>query len=134
MNKHQNAGENCAFFQCRPCRGYSYVSISQDIRSSSLTCATQQFLKLLQNSKECTGGFFQPATFNFIQLSVSFVKFLETHLFWKTSCELVLKGQFYEKWRTDIFIIIKRHLEVDSSFKKQTLRGKVDIREPFKES
>ena len=52
--------------------------------------------------------------------------FLETPLFWKTSCELVLKGEFYEKWLTDILIIIKRYLEVDISFKKQTLRGKVD--------
>ena len=32
---------------------------------------------------------------------------------------------FYEKWRTDILIIIKRYREVDSYFKEQTLWGKV---------
>ena len=42
---------------------------------------------------------------------------------WKASCELVLKGKFYEKCLTDILLIIKRYREVDSSFKKQTLQG-----------
>ena len=36
MNEYQNAGENCAFLQCGPCRRYLYAGISQDIRSSSL--------------------------------------------------------------------------------------------------
>ena len=44
--------------------------------------------------------------------------FLGTLLLWKTSCKLVLKGEFYEKWLTDILIIIKRYQEVNSSFKK----------------
>ena len=35
MNEYRNAGENFTFLQCGPCRGYSYVMISQDIRSSS---------------------------------------------------------------------------------------------------
>ena len=91
------------------------------------------FYKIQRNAPALEVFFnLQPSTLlkerrRYIQLSVSFVKFLETPLFWKSSYELVLKGEFYEKWRTDIFIIIKRYLEVDSSFKKQTLRGKVDI-------
>ena len=46
-------------------------------------------------------------------------KFLGTFLLWKTSCELVLKGEFNEKWRTDIPILImtalakNRHCEVN---------------------
>ena len=48
---------------------------------------------------------------------------------WKTSWELVLK----EKWRTDI-LYDKRYSEFDGSFKKQTLQGKVYIREPSIES
>ena len=38
-----------------------------------------------------------------------------------------LKEEFYEKCLTDILIIKTRYREVDSSFKKQTLRGKVYI-------
>ena len=54
--------------------------------------------------------------------------FLRTVLSWKNSCELVLKGQFYEKWWTDILIIIKRYREVDSSFKKDIARESVYLR------
>ena len=60
--------------------------------------------------------------------------FLGTLLLQKTSCELVFKGEFYKKWQTNILIIIKRYREVDSSFQKQTLRGKVHISEPLIES
>ena len=60
--------------------------------------------------------------------------FLGTRLLQKTSCELVLKVEYYEKWWTDILVIIKRYHEVDSSFKKQTLRGIVYIWEPLIES
>ena len=101
------------------------------------------FLKISQNSQErtCTGVSFQPATFNFtetrrrnIYTPVSFPKFFRnTLLLWKTSCEFVFKG-FYEKWRTDILIIIKRYCEVDASLKKQTLQGKVYIWAPSTES
>ena len=35
----------------------------------------------------------------------------------KTPCELVLKGEFYEKWQTNN-LIIKRYRKVDSSFKE----------------
>ena len=95
---------------------------------------TQSFLKTQKNSQEhtCTGVSLnlQPSTSLEkrswdIQLSESFAKLLS-----KTSCELVLKGEFYEKWRTEVLIIIKRYREVDNFFKKQTLRGKVYIREP----
>ena len=44
--------------------------------------------------------------------------FLRTPLLWKTFCELVLKGEFYEKWRTNILIMIKIFSEGPSSFKK----------------
>ena len=53
--------------------------------------------------------------------------FLGTLLLWKTSCKLVLKEELYEKWQTFVLIIIKRYRQADSSFKKQTLQGKVYI-------
>ena len=34
--------------------------------------------------------------------------FLGTLFLWKTTCELVLKGELYEKWQTDLLIIVKR--------------------------
>ena len=37
------------------------------------------------------------------------------------------KGVFYEKWQTKHSYYNKRYREVDSSFKKQTLQGKVYI-------
>ena len=41
--------------------------------------------------------------------------FLRTLLLWKTSFELVLKGEFFEKWRIDILFINKRYPEVEIS-------------------
>ena len=32
-------------------------------------------------------------------------KILGTLLLWKTFCELVLRGELYEKWRTDTLVI-----------------------------
>ena len=72
----------------------------------------------------CSGVSFQPTTFSFIEketpvyILLFLRNFLETVLLWKASCELVLKEEFYEKWWTNIFIIIKRYPEVASSFKK----------------
>ena len=57
------------------------------------------------------------ASFNYIGKE----NFLGALLLLKTSYELVLKGQFYEKRQTDVLIIIKRYREVEGSFKKQTL-------------
>ena len=128
MNEYQNVGEDCAFLQCRLCRGYPTQRYPKISKAAVRTCTTKQsFLKIQQNSQEytCTRVSFQPPTFNFIgeesrdiQLLVSFAKILGTLLLWKTSCKLVLKGEFYEKWLTDIIIIIKRYREVNSSFKK----------------
>ena len=53
--------------------------------------------------------------------------FLGALLLRKPSCELGLKGELYEKRRASILIIIKIYREVGSSFKKQTLQGKVYI-------
>ena len=50
--------------------------------------------------------------------------FLGTALLWKTSCDLVLKGEFYENGEPTFFIIIKRYREVDSSFKKKKPKKK----------
>ena len=36
---------------------------------------------------------------------------------------LLLKGEFYENWWTDIFII-QRYSEIYNSFKEQMLQGK----------
>ena len=48
-------------------------------------------------------------------------KFRIFTVLWKTSCELILNGTFYEKWQTYVLIITKKYWEVDSSFKKQIL-------------
>ena len=53
--------------------------------------------------------------------------FLGTALLWKTSCDLVLKGEFYENGEPTFFIIIKIYREVDSSFKKKKPKKKPDI-------
>ena len=100
MNEYQNAGENCAFLQCEPCKLQLHWKRDAGISG---------FLWVLWN-------------------------FLGALLLLKTSYELVLKGQFYEKRQTDVLIIIKRYREVEGSFKKQTLWGKVCIWEPLIES
>ena len=48
--------------------------------------------------------------------------FLGTTLLLKTSCELVLKGEFYEKWQNDI-LHINRYRKVDISCIDQRLWG-----------
>ena len=136
MNEYQNAGENCVFFQCGPCRRYLYAGISQDIRSSS--SHMYYYIVVLKNVEKLTRMYLHSSLFSICNLqlyrkrgagtySFQLRKFLETLLLWKTSSELVLKGELYEKWLSDVFIIIKRYREVDSSFKKQTFRGKVSI-------
>ena len=64
------------------------------------------------------------ATYSFLLVLRNF---LGTLLLWKTSCELVLKEELYEKWQTFVLFIIKRYRQVDSSFKEQTLQGKMYI-------
>ena len=61
--------------------------------------------------------------------------FSRTQLFWKTSWELLLKGLFFEKWWTNIFIMIKRcRCEVGNSFKEHILQwGSVCLRKTFLE-
>ena len=115
-----------------------YPKISE---AAVCTCATTQlFLKIQQNSQECTCArvSLQPATFKFMGKEmpayIAFCEFCEIfqeHLLWKTSCELALKQKFYEKWGTDILIIIKRYREVDNSFKKLTLQKRVYTWEPL---
>ena len=137
--------QKTVFLQCRPWKGYPYVGISQDIRSSS--SHMYYYIVVLKNLAKFAGAQLHRSLFSTCNLQLHrkkdpglysflwvFRKFLGTLLLWKTSCELVLKWEFYEKWRTDILIIIKRYLELDSSFKKQTLRWRVDIWEPFKEN
>ena len=56
--------------------------------------------------------------------------FLGTLLSWKTSCGLVLKGEFYGKWITNICIIIKIYREVHSFIKKTDIvRENVSLRD-----
>ena len=139
MNEYQNAGETGAFLQCGPCRRYLYVWIYQDIRSSS--SEIHYYIAVLKNLAKLTGMHLHRSHFSTCILQLyrkrdtgiyTFLRvFLGTLLLWKTSCELALKGEFYEKWKTDTFIIIKIYREVDSSFKKQTLLGKVYISEPL---
>ena len=136
MNEYQNARENCAFLKCGLCRIYFYVGISQDIRSSS--SHMYYYIVVLKNLAKLTEMHLHRSLFSTCNLQLHRKRdagiyrflwvlrnFLGTLLLSKTSCELVLKGQFYEKWRTDTLIIIKIYREVDNSFKKQTIRGKV---------
>ena len=138
MNDYQNAEENFAFLQCGPWKRYLYVGISQDIRTS---CSLMYYyINVLKNLAKLTGMLQHQSLFSTCNLQLHWKrdsgkyrflcvlqKFLGTLLLWKTSCKLVLKGEFYEKWRTDILIIIKIYREVDSFFKKQTLWEKVYI-------
>ena len=107
--------------------------------------AMYYYIVVLKNLAKITGMHlvsFQPPTFNFIGKRdtnpYSFLWVLQnilgTLLLWKVSCELVLKGESYEKCLTNILIIIKRYRKVKSFFKKQTLWGKVYIWEPLIES
>ena len=145
MNESENAGENCGYLQCGPCRGYPYVEISQNIRSS--TSHMYYYIVILKNVAKFTGMHLHHSRCSTCNLQLyqkrdagtySFLlvwsNFLGTLFLWKTTCELVLKGELYEKWQTDLLIIVKRQREVDSSFKKQTLQGKVYIRELFVEN
>ena len=118
---------------------------TQDIRSSS--SHIYYCIVVLKSSAKFTGTHRDRSLFSTCNLQLHWKRdagiyifllvlwnFLGTRLLQKTSCELVLKVEYYEKWWTDILIIIKRYHEVDSSFKKQTLRGIVYIWEPLIES
>ena len=133
MNEYQNSGENCAFLQfglCKRCismQGYPKIS-----EVAVRTCfTTQSFLKIQQNSQKCTytGVSFQPATFNFIgKETLTYRRSLFRNTFIvENLLQIGFSLEFYQKWRTDILIIIKIYREVDRSFKKQTLRGKIYI-------
>ena len=69
-----------------------------------------------------------------IWFSVSFAKFFRNTFIMENLLKIGFERRTYEKWRTDVLIIIKRYREVDSSFMKQSLRGKVYIGEPLIES
>ena len=127
MNKYQNAGESCAFFQCETCRGYTCVEITRDIRSSRLHMYTKQLLlKILLSLQKftCTGVSFQPTTFSFIEKEtpVYILRFLRNFLgillLWKASCKLVLKEEIYEKWKTNIFYYNKEISQSQQLFPK----------------
>ena len=137
--------EKTAFPQCGPCRGYTYVGISKDIRSSS--SHTNNYMVVLKNVAKFTGMHLHRSLFSTCNSQLyqkrdagtcSFLlvlrNFLGTLLLWKTSCKLVLKEELYEKWQTFVLIVIKRYRQADSSFKKQTLQGKVYIWQPLMES
>ena len=118
-----------------PCRRYLYAGISEDIKS--ISSHMYYCIVIFKNLTKLTGMHLHRSLFSTCNLQLhrkrdagtySFMlvlrNFLGTLLLWKTSCELVLKGQFYEKRQTDILIIIKRYREVDSSFKKRHCEGK----------
>ena len=137
--------EKTAFLQCGPSRRYLYARISQDIMSSSARMYC--YIVILKNLAKLTGMHLHRSLFSTCNLQLHRKRdagiyrfrwvlrnFLGTYLLWKTSCGLVLKGEFYGKWRTNILIIIKIYREVYSSFKKQTLWGKMYLWEPLIES
>ena len=98
-----------------PCRGYPYVGISQDVRSNSLHM--YYYIVVLKNVAKFTGmplhrSFFSTGnlqlhrkrdagTYSFLLVLRNFSG---TLLLWKIFRELVLKGELYEKWRTDILL------------------------------
>ena len=87
-------------------------------------------LNISKNSFEKSKSLFnllQPATVLKRRLchrcfSVNFVKNFKKLFLWSTSWEVCLKGDFYEKWWTNILIIIKR-LWIQRLFQK-TLQKK----------
>ena len=137
--------EKTAFLQCGPSRRYLYARISQDIMSSSARMYC--YIVILKNLAKLTGMHLHRSLFSTCNLQLhrkrdagiyrfrwALRNFLGTYLLWKTSCGLVLKGEFYGKWGTNILIITKIYREVYSSFKKQTLWGKMYLWEPLIES
>ena len=122
------------------------MGIPQDIRSSSshMYC----YIVVFKNLTKLTGMHLHRSlllTCNLqlyrkrerrlhIWFSVSFVKFFRKTFIMENLLKIGFERRTYEKWRTDVLIIIKRYREVDSSFMKQTLRGKVYIEEPLIEN
>ena len=108
------------FLQCRPCRGYLYVGIPQYIRSSS--SHMYYYIVVLNSLAKFTVTHRDRSLFSTCNLQLHWKRdtriyifllvlrnFLGACLLRKTSCELVLKVEFYEKWWTDShsLIIIK---------------------------
>ena len=125
MNEYQNAGENCAFLQCGPCRRYLYSGISQDIRSSS--SHMYYYIVVLKNLANLTGMHLHQSLFSTCNLELHWKRdtgiyrfqwVLQNFLGTLLLCKLGSKGELYEKWRTNILIMIKIYREVHSSFKK----------------
>ena len=92
---------------------------------------SKKFCKIHRNAPATEFLFnLQPATLlkkkhRHIYFLLILQNFLGALLLWKTSYKLVLTGECYEKWRTDILIVIKRYREVAISFKEQILWRKV---------
>ena len=116
--------EKIAFLQCRLCRGYLYVGMPQDIRS--ISSHMYYYIVVLNSLAKFTGTHRDRSLFSTCSLQLHWKRnaviyiyifllvlrnFLGKHLLRKTSCKLVLKVGFYEKWWTDILIIIKRCCE-----------------------
>ena len=125
MNEYQNAGENCAFLQCGPCRRHLFAGIPQDIRSSS--SHMYYYIVVLKNLAKLTGMHLHRSLFSTCNLQLHRKRdagiyrfrwvsrnFIGTRLLWKTSFKtsLVLKGICYEKWRANLLIIIKIYGQV----------------------
>ena len=144
MNEYQKAGENCISsmwaLQKIPLR-----RDTQDIRSRS--SHMYYYIVVLKNLAKLTGIHLHRSLYSTCNLQLHRKRdagiyrfrwvlrnFLGALLFWKTSCGLVLKGEFYEKWKTNILIIIKTYREVHGSFKKQALGGKMYIWQSLIES
>ena len=123
----------------------SLLRVSQDAEAAVHTCTIYSVvLKILAN---LTGMHLYRSLFSTCNLQLHQKRnagmyrfrwvlrnFLGALSLWKTSCELILKGKFYEKWRTNIIVMTKICREVHSSFGKQTLWGKRYIWEPLIES
>ena len=100
MNEHQTAGENSAFLQYGPCKRYLYVGICQDMRRSSLHMYYYIFVR--KNLAKFRRMHLHRGLFSTCNLQL----YRKETLAYIAFCELVLKGEFYEKSRTDVLALI----------------------------
>ena len=109
MNEYQYARENCissmSVYLAEHILTYGYQKV---IRSSS--SHMYYYVVVLKNLAKFTWTHLHRSLFSTCTYSFLWVlrNFLETLLLWKTSCELILNREFYERWWTDTFIIIDR--------------------------
>ena len=110
MSEHQTAEENSAFLQYGPCKRYLYVGISQDMRRSS--SHMYYYIVVPKNLAKFTRMYLHRGLLSTCNLQL-YRKETPAYI---AFCELVLKGEFYEKSRTDVLILITTALSKNRHF------------------